>query len=202
MSDTPVGPGSWQASDGKWYPAEQAPGAVPPPTYSAGSAGSPAPGHAASPAGVPGPLASWGERAIAFLIDTAIVVVGFIAVMIVSAILGAIVDILGLLVGLVGYLGMIGALFYFNYMQGETGASPGKKVTGLKVLGIQSGQPIGGGLGIVRYIAHFLDGLICNLGYLLPLIDEKKQTIADKVMSTVVVTGQPKQDFGPDIFKI
>lgn len=27
MSDTPQGPGWWQASDGKWYPPEQAPGA-------------------------------------------------------------------------------------------------------------------------------------------------------------------------------
>jgi nitric oxide reductase large subunit len=26
MSDTPQGPGWWQASDGKWYPPQQAPG--------------------------------------------------------------------------------------------------------------------------------------------------------------------------------
>ena len=26
MSDSPQGPGWWQASDGKWYPPEQAPG--------------------------------------------------------------------------------------------------------------------------------------------------------------------------------
>ncbi len=31
MSDTPQGPGWWQASDGKWYPPEQAPGASPTP---------------------------------------------------------------------------------------------------------------------------------------------------------------------------
>ncbi|MEX1217467.1 MAG: hypothetical protein WEA11_02975 [Acidimicrobiales bacterium] len=30
MSDTSQGPGWWQASDGKWYPPEQAPGATPP----------------------------------------------------------------------------------------------------------------------------------------------------------------------------
>jgi uncharacterized membrane protein len=29
MSDTSQGPGWWQASDGKWYPPEQAPGATP-----------------------------------------------------------------------------------------------------------------------------------------------------------------------------
>ena len=31
MSDTSQGPGWWQASDGKWYPPEQAPGATPQP---------------------------------------------------------------------------------------------------------------------------------------------------------------------------
>lgn len=31
MSDTSQGPGWWQASDGKWYPPELAPGAQPPP---------------------------------------------------------------------------------------------------------------------------------------------------------------------------
>jgi hypothetical protein len=28
MSDTPTAPGWWQASDGKWYPPQQVPGAV------------------------------------------------------------------------------------------------------------------------------------------------------------------------------
>jgi hypothetical protein len=32
MSDTSQGPGWWQASDGKWYPPEQAPGAAPQPS--------------------------------------------------------------------------------------------------------------------------------------------------------------------------
>ena len=31
MSDSSQGPGWWQASDGKWYPPEQAPGAAPMP---------------------------------------------------------------------------------------------------------------------------------------------------------------------------
>jgi len=33
--------------------------------------------------------------------------------------------------------------------------------------------------------AHIIDGLICNIGYLFPLWDAKRQTIADKIMSTV-----------------
>ena len=49
MSDISQGPGWWQASDGKWYPPEQAPGAQP----TAPPAGPP-PGYAA-PAGYGAP---------------------------------------------------------------------------------------------------------------------------------------------------
>ncbi|MEI7591588.1 MAG: hypothetical protein WCK41_00035 [Actinomycetes bacterium] len=40
MSDTSQGPGWWQASDGKWYPPEQAPGAAPVPSSAGGSGAS------------------------------------------------------------------------------------------------------------------------------------------------------------------
>lgn len=197
MSDTPVGPGSWQASDGKWYRAEQAPNVQQPPPgwMQQGPQG-------AASMGVPGPLASWGERAVAYLIDAAILFVGFIAVAIVAAVLGVAVDFIGALVGMVGYLAIFGAGLYFMYMQGVTGASPGKKLTGLRVVGVQTGQPIGGGLGIVRYFAHIVDAMICYLGFLLPLFDEKRQTIGDKIIGTVVTTNAPKQSFGPELFTI
>jgi len=39
MSDTSQGPGWWQASDGKWYPPEQAPGAAPQPAGGGGGGG-------------------------------------------------------------------------------------------------------------------------------------------------------------------
>lgn len=42
-------------------------------------------------------------------------------------------------------------------------------------------------MSIVRQLAHVLDTLICYLGYLFPLWDAKRQTFADKLMSTVCV---------------
>ena len=47
MSDTSQGPGWWQASDGKWYPPEQAPGAAP---TGGQPAGGPPPGYGTPPA--------------------------------------------------------------------------------------------------------------------------------------------------------
>jgi hypothetical protein len=34
-------------------------------------------------------------------------------------------------------------------------------------------------------LAHIIDGAICYIGYLFPLWDAKRQTIADKIMTTV-----------------
>jgi hypothetical protein len=50
MSDAPQGPGWWQASDGKWYPPEQAPaGSTPPP--GPGAPGQVPPGAGMTPPG-------------------------------------------------------------------------------------------------------------------------------------------------------
>jgi hypothetical protein len=60
---------------------------------------------------------------------------------------------------------------------------------------------LGGGMGIVRTIAHIVDSIICYIGWLFPLWDAKRQTIADKLVKTVVLADQPKQSFGIDLFK-
>ena len=56
-----------------------------------------------------------------------------------------------------------------------------------KVISEKTWQPIGFWLSLVRQIAHYIDQLICYIGYLFPLSDDKRQTIADKLMSTVCV---------------
>ena len=54
-------------------------------------------------------------------------------------------------------------------------------------------QPIGFWRSLLRQIAHYVDQLICYIGYLWPLWDDQRQTIADKIMSTVCVpVGMPQ----------
>jgi len=76
-------------------------------------------------------------------------------------------------------------IWNLGYRQGTTGSSIGKSVMKFKVVGEATGQPIGFWLSIVRQIAHALDSVLCNIGYLWPLWDSKRQTFADKIMSTV-----------------
>ncbi len=196
MSDVSQGPGWWQASDGKWYSPEQRPASEPP--APAPAAGYPSTAPRTSPFG---PLADWVTRVLATLIDAAASAAVAIAGVIVTVIISAISTTLGLLVGFVIYLGASALGLYFAYMNGALGQSPGKKVMGIKVISEETGQVIGGGLGIVRSLAHVVDAIICYVGFLFPLWDPKRQTLADKIMKTVVISGLPKQPVGPELLK-
>lgn len=199
-------PGSYQApgayqppSQGQYQqPAQnpyQQPGAQAPSPY-----GTPSPYGAPSqpyPGGVPyppvpmtGQLAPWGTRALGGLIDY--VIPGFIINMLQSPF--TVTDpTTGVRVGsgFVYYLiGAIGFAFYVwnsGYKQGTTGKSLGKQLAKTRLVSEATGQPMGFGPAVLRYIAHAIDSLICLVGWLFPLWDAKRQTIADKIMKTVVV---------------
>jgi uncharacterized RDD family membrane protein YckC len=75
--------------------------------------------------------------------------------------------------------------------EGSTGQSIGRQVTGTRLVSLQTGEPLGIGMALVRRLCHILDGMCCNLGYLWPLWDEQKQTFADKVVGSIVVRERP-----------
>jgi uncharacterized RDD family membrane protein YckC len=82
---------------------------------------------------------------------------------------------------------LILAIFIYNrcYLGGK-GQTLGKKQVGLILVAESTGQPIGTGRAFLRDLAHILDSIICYVGWFFPLWDQKRQTIADKVMTTLV----------------
>lgn len=76
-------------------------------------------------------------------------------------------------------------IWNYGYRQGTSGSSIGKAIMKSIVVSEKTGEPIGFVLSVVRQIAHFLDAAICWIGFLFPLWDPKRQTLADKLMSTV-----------------
>ena len=46
---------------------------------------------------------------------------------------------------------------------------------------------MGAGWSFLRQMAHYVDNLVCYLGWLWPLWDRRNQTLADKIMGTVVI---------------
>lgn len=133
--------------------------------------------------------AHWGKRVGSYLIDSLLMMAGMIPAFIGSAMMQdpGTATVGGLLTA-IGYILGLG-IFVWNtcLKQGRTGYSVGKGVLGIKLIKFDTGQPIGPGMAFVRQIAHILDGIPCYIGYLWPLWDSKRQTFADKVLSTVVI---------------
>lgn len=143
---------------------------------------------AEQPMAAPANLASWGTRALGYLIDIAPALI-LQAIFFNSEFLRFLI---GLAVFVYGYI-------YLGYLDGLTGQTPGKAIMGTRVVNVQ-GQVIGSGSGIARKFAHILDSIVCLLGWFLPLVDAKRQTIADKVMSTYVVEGMERKPFSVDLW--
>lgn len=78
-------------------------------------------------------------------------------------------------------------LWNYGYRQGATGSTLGKRVLKFKVVNENSGRPIGFMMSLVRVLAHAVDAAICYIGFLFPLWDAKRQTLADKIIKTICV---------------
>lgn len=133
----------------------------------------------ATPASMPAvPYTDWLHRAGGFLIDyVPILILVIIAIVVNSVIVSLLIDLVAI------------AVWGYNrwYTAGPTGQSWGKKALGLRLVSEETGQPIGIAMSFVRDICHFLDSIICYIGWLFPLWDSKRQTLADKIIRTVVI---------------
>lgn len=212
MSDWSQGPGWWQASDGKWYSPEQQPG-VPPPLpllppvpSSYGAPYSYAPGYPVdlTADGLAGtPLAPYGLRVVAFLIDwlivSAVVTVIGIPLHIFHVVHytnvasnGAVahgawvnVDALGILIDAATAIAF-GTLFI-----GAKGQTPGMAAVKVQVVDASSGSKIAYGRAFVRsgfeYLLAVLFFIPWVIDVLFPLWDPRNQALHDKVANTLVV---------------
>ncbi|HLF42255.1 MAG TPA: RDD family protein [Acidimicrobiia bacterium] len=135
------------------------------------------------PAGTPSNLADWGTRAVGAVID-------YLPAFILSVITYR-----------AYFLSLLSLAYwaYIGHLEGTTGQSPGKAIQGLRLVN-QQGELLGSGQAIGRKFLHILDSLVCLLGWLLPIVDNKRQTIADKVVDSYVVTGAEKKPFNVNLW--
>lgn len=167
--------------------------------------------------GMPMGYASWGARLGAFLLDGLIIAAVPIILYIISIVMAAgsavtpdysscstgdytcmqnaandaassSTPVGAIILSILAWLLMIGGTFFLIAKEGASGQTPGKKVMGVKVIKEATGQPLGFGMTFVRYLCRYLNGLLCGLGWLWPLWDDKSQTWADKLAGTVVVS--------------
>ena len=96
--------------------------------------------------------------------------------------------VLPMIVGSAIVLAGFGWTIYNRWLvAGRTGQSLGKRVTKIRLVSELTDAPIGPTNAFVRDLVHILDGM-AYVGYLWPLWDDKRQTFADKIVRTIVVT--------------
>lgn len=75
----------------------------------------------------------------------------------------------------------------YGHRQGVSGSSVGKSVLRFQVLDEKTWRPVGFGASVLRQAVHLLDAAVCFIGFLFPLWDRRRQTLADKLTGTVCV---------------
>jgi uncharacterized RDD family membrane protein YckC len=173
-------------------------GSYPPPPPSSGGSAPPPPG----PALPTESYTPWATRVLASIIDNIpviiLVVIGYVIQMVTMEQTCAgggygmpqyCVSQPSAIGNIVYYLALLAAFAFAiwnnGYKQGITGQSIGKSRMKFKVVSETTGQPIGFGMSVARMFAHLVDAIPCYIGYLFPLWDAKRQTLADKIMTTV-----------------
>ena len=190
----PRDPGGWAPPATAW-PPPTGPGAPPVGPPGAGGWGTPPPVTRAA-LFPPQHYASWPRRALGWLVDSVpswvgsvLVILGYIPVY--AGLFRG--DFLaqpswGLLVaGLVLSVAAFGWTVYNRwFLAGRTGQSLGRRLTKTWLVDRATGRPIGMLFAFVRDLLHVLDrpGFV---GYIWPLWDPEKQTLADKIAQTVVI---------------
>ncbi|WP_048635258.1 RDD family protein [Mycolicibacterium aurum] len=86
----------------------------------------------------------------------------------------------------VGYL-----IWNFGHRQGAVGSSIGKSAMKFQVVDQKTWRPVGFATSLLRQAVHLVDAILCFVGFLVPLWDARRQTLADKLMNTVCVPRRP-----------
>jgi uncharacterized RDD family membrane protein YckC len=79
-------------------------------------------------------------------------------------------------------------LLYWGYLVGTRGQTLGHQLVGIKVVDVNTGQPIGFGKAVVRFLVMDITGAIFTLGYWTPFFDStRRQGWHDKSVGSVVI---------------
>ena len=79
------------------------------------------------------------------------------------------------------------SLVYFVGLWTYMGGTIGQRIFGMRVVDAASGQPIGLGKAVVRWLGLLLSFFVCFIGVIWVAFDARKQGWMDKIAGTVVV---------------
>jgi uncharacterized RDD family membrane protein YckC len=76
---------------------------------------------------------------------------------------------------------------YFTLLWSYMGASIGQRLLGMRVVDATTGQPIGFGKAVLRWVGLIVSFFVCFIGVIWVAFDGRKQGWMDKIAGTVVV---------------
>lgn len=157
------------------------------------------------------PYAGFVSRLIAFTID--LIIINVISIIIVAS-TGLIANFFGLgnttgpiktvldftistlengtLLITLSFTSMFGAA-YLLFFWVLVGVTPGKALLGLRIVRTD-GRPLNIGRALLRLIGYWLSALLLFLGFVLVIIDNRRQGLHDKLAGTVVIYNWQSQD--------
>lgn len=154
--------------------------------------------HPVSRVPVPG-LADWGTRACATLIEISIaagVATAYSLALVFARPVFALIEAIALLAG-VHLQGLFLDLYWFLgaaflcwqwAVRGQTGQSVGQRLMGIVTVDMDTAAVIGPARSILRSLLHVVDIAPCFFGYARPVFHHQRQTWADQICRTVVVS--------------
>ena len=121
---------------------------------------------------------SFWIRLVGWVIDA--IVIGTVSGVL-SQLGGTPASFLGLAIGIAYYVGL-----------NANGGTVGKRAVGLRLQSDKTGEDIGYGAALVRYVVAFASAVVLLLGYFWAIWDDKNQTWHDKAAGSVVVTSKSR----------
>ena len=91
--------------------------------------------------------------------------------------------------GIAGFINLVIDVAYFAGQWTYFGATLGQRVFKLRVVDAATGQPIGLGKALLRWVGLFVSFLVCFVGVIWVAFDARKQGWMDKIAGTLVVQG-------------
>lgn len=146
-------------------------------------------------AGTEGALAAWWQRGAALVVDSILPIGVLVAAVSLygeseattgGASVNANFSLNGAPAAVTFALVLAWGIVNWWYMQGTTGQTIGKKLLGIAVHRVGTGEPTGVPTAIGRYFARVFDVIPCYLGLLWPLWDKENRTFADMMCDTRV----------------
>lgn len=77
-------------------------------------------------------------------------------------------------------------MVYYTFFWALIGQTPGKALMGIRIYTLD-GQKLSLRRAFVRYLSYWLSAMLLFAGFLLVLVDNRRQTLHDKIAKTVVV---------------